>query len=152
MEKIELRARARAVARAAGLFDDPPQLRSDGRAEARGRSNPVRRPRPAAAALAPVDEAQARAACGPMGELEYIVQAVDALGKARALYVVVPDFRMKPHYERLGLALEPGCRVLLDAAALLPLAVLRLSRSTPSVPDAGDATAGFNPYFDVPAA
>ena len=29
---------------------------------------------------------------------------------------------MKAHYERLGFTLEAGCRVLLDAAALLPLA------------------------------
>jgi hypothetical protein len=151
MEKIEMRARARAAARAAGMFDVEQRLRAETR-ETRTRSSPDRRRRAPAPALTAVNEAQARAACAPMGELETIVQAADATGRRRAMYVVVPDPAMKPHYERLGLSLEPGCRVLLDAAALLPVAVLRLSRLEPDAGSACPSGTGFNPYYDLPAA
>lgn len=150
MEKLEMRARARAAAHAAGLFelgrgfDDRSELRS-------------RTPSQRASTLPPpvdaIDEAQARAACKPMGELEFIVNAADARGQVRALYVIVPDLALKSHYERLGFEIESGCRVLLDAAALLPIAVLRMSERTgPGAPPRTDASAGFNPYFDVPTA
>ena len=151
MEKLELRARARAAARASGLFDLPARARNDGRAEQRGRTSTVRRPRPAATPLGAVDEAQARAACAPMGELEHIVHAADANGRTRTLYVIVPDFAMKAHYERLGFTLEAGCRVLLDAAALLPLAVLKVAQPAPAREPCPSAS-GFNPYFDLPGA
>lgn len=97
----------------------------------------------------PIEEEKARAACAPMGELEYIVQSADARGRARAHYVIQPDFAMQAHYERLGFAIEPGCRVLLDAASLRPLAVLRLSGRGAEQVAFGQAAAGFNPYFDV---
>ena len=41
--------------------------------------------------------------------------------------------------------------MLLDAASLLPIAVLRVSDCTELPPKCG-AGAGFNPYFDMPAA
>jgi hypothetical protein len=151
MEKLEMRARARATARAVGLFDLPARSVGDGRPEIRGRTGAVRRARTSAPALVPVDEMQARASCAPMGELETIVQAADAKGRARTLYVIVPDFAMKSHYERLGFTLEPGCRVLLDAAELLPIAVLKLARSVAPAPERCPSSSGFNPYFDLPA-
>jgi hypothetical protein len=145
MEKLELRARARATARASRF--DP------------GRDQDVRRDSAGgnAAALPPpidvIDEAQARASCKPMGELEYIVQSADARGRVRSLYVIVPDLALKAHYERLGLALEPGCRVLLDAAALLPIAVLRVTGcKAADAPGDAPPASGFNPYFDLPPA
>lgn len=147
MEKLEMRARARAAARAAGLFELAERSRSEGRGE-RMRA-PARRPRPVAAPPLRVDEAQARAACAPMGELETIVNSTDARGRARALYVIVPDMAMKAHYERLGFTLEPGCRVLLDAAALLPIALLRIAPQSPAVLPPCEAAGGFNPYFDL---
>jgi hypothetical protein len=150
MEKLEMRARARAAARAAGLFDLALRPRGEARPEVRGRTSPDRRPRPASTAV-PIDEAQARAACAPMGALETIVQAADANGRIRTLYVIVPDFAMKLHYERLGFALEPGCRALLDAASLLPIAMLRLSHSAPVPDEPRPSAGGFNPYFDLPA-
>ncbi len=103
---------------------------------------------------ASVDAEQARAACAPMGRLETVVQAVDAAGRTHALYVIVPDARMKAHYERSGLAIEPGCRVLLDAAALLPVAVLRMAPCPghDDTPAPAPVSGGFNPYHDVPAA
>ena len=48
----------------------------------------------------------------------------------RTLYVIVPDLALKLHYQRLGFEIDHGCRVLLDAEALLPIAVLRLSLAT----------------------
>ena len=151
MEKLELRARARAAARAAGWFDVALPARNEERGEGRGRAGADRRRR-SSPAFIPVDEAQARAACAPMGDLEYVVQAADAKGRVRALYVIVPDVAMKSHYERIGFTLEPGCRVLLDAAALLPIALLRLSPARASAPKPGPPAAGFNPFFDLPAA
>ena len=100
-----------------------------------------------------IDEAQARAACKPMGELEFIVQAADAAGRMRALYVIVPDLSLKAHYQRLGFEIESGCRVVLDADAMLPVAVLRLSaRNGAGTPPRRPPSTGFNPYFDVPSA
>lgn len=151
MDKLELRARARAAARASGLFEIGRETPLETRNETRGRSSAAR-VRPAAPPpVDAIDEAQARAACKPMGELEYIVQAADASGRVRALYVIIPDLALKSHYQRLGFEIEAGCRVLLDAAALLPLAVLRLSaRSGQGTPPCCAPAAGFNPYFDIP--
>jgi hypothetical protein len=152
MDKVEQRARARATARASGIFEIGQQAHYPNQAEPRGRSSAAR-VRPATPPpIDAIDEAQARAACKPMGELEYIVQAADADGRKRTLYVIVPDLALKSHYQRLGFEIDAGCRVLLDAAALLPLAVLRVSaRSGEGVPPASTPPAGFNPYFDVPS-
>lgn len=151
MEKLELRARARAAARASGLFEIGHQMTLDARSEARARSSGKAHSLPLKVDL--IDEVQARAACRPMGELEYIVQAADGIGKQHSFYVIVPDPALKAQYQRLGFTIEPGCRVLLDAAALLPLAVLRLSsRIGEGMPERGAAPAGFNPYFDLPPA
>jgi hypothetical protein len=139
MEKLELRARARAAARA-GRYASP--LDQDAAEKARGVLPPP---------LDIIDETHARAACKPMGELEYVVQSADARGRVRALYVIVPDLALKAHYERLGLTVEAGCRVLLDAGSLLPIAVLRVSDCI-ALPPTRSASAGFNPYFDIPAA
>lgn len=149
MEKLELRARARAAARAAGLFELGRGIDEQRQGEARGRAAPART-RSLPAPVDAIDEAQARAACKPMGELEYIVNAADARGRTRTLYVIIPDLTLKVHYQRLGFEVEAGCRVLLDAASLLPIAVLRMSeRSGGGLPPQGLAPAGFNPYFEL---
>ena len=152
MDKLELRARARAAARASGLLEIAPETTYETRNETRSRSSAARA-RPAAPnAIDVLDEAQARAACKPMGELEYIVQAADASGRTRALYVIVPDLALSSHYRRLGFEVHAGCRVLLDAEALLPLAVLRiLARNGEDTPSRCAPSAGFNPYFDIPS-
>lgn len=148
MDKLELRARARATARASGLFDLTADTPYDIRkGDTRGRGNTRSRVTPPP--IDAIDESHARAACKPMGELECVVQAIDASGRARTLYVIVPDLTMKSHYQRLGFEIEAGCRVVLDAAALTPLAVLRMSmRSGAGAPPRTLPAAGFNPYFD----
>jgi len=153
MEKLEMRARARATARASRMFTPGRDQELEGAPPPDGRT---RQAQPVALppALDIIDEAQARAACKPMGELEYVVQSVDARGRLRALYVIVPDLALKSHYERLGFAVEPGCRVLLDADALLPIAVMRVSScdAEGAMPQKCSHAAGFNPYFDMPSA
>jgi hypothetical protein len=153
MEKLELRARARATARASRMFTPGRDQELEGAPQPEGRT---RQAQPAALppALDIIDEAQARAACKPMGDLEYVVQSVDARGRLRALYVIVPDLALKSHYARLGFAVEPGCRVLLDADALLPIAVMRVSgcEVEGAMPQKVSHAAGFNPYFDMPSA
>jgi hypothetical protein len=149
MDKLELRARARATARASGLLDMTEKTPYDIRkTDTRGRSIARTRtvtPPP----IDTIDESHARAACKPMGELECVVQATDASGHARTLYVIFPDLTLKAHYQRLGFEIEAGCRVVLDAAALTPLAVLRMSvRSGAGAPARTLPAAGFNPYFD----
>lgn len=149
MEKHEMRAKARATARASRAFipGRDQELRGDPRESRSGE-----------AAIVPpeVDEneiAQARAACKPMGELEYVVQSVDGEGRLRALYVIVPDLALKSHYARLGFTIATGCRVLLDAALMRPIAVLRVAaQAGEEVPEKTDHSHGFNPYFDMPAA
>jgi hypothetical protein len=152
MDKLELRARARAAARASGLFEIGREVPYESRNEPRGRKGAARVRSSTPPPVDAIDEAQARAACKPMGELEYIVQAADAAGRLRALYVIVPDLALKSHYQRLGFEIEAGCRVLLDAEVLQPLAVLRLSACTgEGTPRPCAAPAGFNPYWDVPS-
>lgn len=151
MDKLELRARARAAARASGLFEIGHETPYETRNEPRGRNSARIRPT-APRPIDAIDEAHARAACKPMGELEYIVQAADAAGRLHALYVIVPDLALKSDYQRLGFEIEAGCRVLVDAAALQPLAVLRLSaRNGEGTPPPCAAPAGFNPYWDMPS-
>ena len=150
MDKLELRARARAAARAQGLSELGDDSADERSGEPRGRNSAVRVKPIAPANIDAIDEAQAQAACKPMGELEYIVQAADAQGRQRALYVIVPDLALKSHYQRLGFEIEAGCRVLLDAAALIPIAVLRVSkRNGEGAPPRAEAATGFNPYFDL---
>lgn len=152
MDKLELRARARVAARASGLFEIDPETPYETPSETRSRSSAARARPAVAKPIDTFDEAQARAACKPMGELEYIVQAADASGRTRALYVIVPDLALSSHYQRLGFEIDAGCRVLLDAEALLPLAVLRISvRNGEGTPARCAPSAGFNPYFDIPS-
>lgn len=149
MDKLELRARARATARATGLFDieaDAPQAAR--KVEPRGRGN-ARSRSLSAPPVDTADEAHARAACKPMGELDCVVQAADASGRVSTLYVIVPDLAMKAHFQRLGFEIFAGCRVVLDAVALVPLAVLKVSmRNGRGAPPRMPASTGFNPYFD----
>jgi hypothetical protein len=154
MEKLEMRARARATARASRMFTPGRDQELEGAPPPpEGRTRQAQ-PAGLPPALDIIDEAQARAACKPMGELEYVVQSVDARGRLRALYVIVPDLALKSHYARLGFAVEPGCRVLLDADALLPIAVMRVSgcEVEGAMTQKVSHAAGFNPYFDMPSA
>ena len=97
-----------------------------------------------------VDRSRAQRACAPMGTLSSIVVSRDARGERRVWYVVDPDPRMASHYAMHGIALEPGCKVLVDAEALRPVALIEID-PTDGAEDADTSTpCGFNPYWDLP--
>ncbi|MEP6677976.1 MAG: hypothetical protein ABJB78_01665 [Betaproteobacteria bacterium] len=97
-----------------------------------------------------VDRSRAQRACAPMGTLVSIVASRDASDVRRIWYVVDPDPQMAPHYAAQGIRLERGCKVLVDAEALRPVALIEID------PDDADEGAdmstpcGFNPYWDLP--
>jgi len=133
MNKIDIeRANARAVQ--ATLPGFPVEREDDGRG-ARRRTL--------------TDYERAQRACAPMGTLASIVVSRDARKERRVWYVVDPDVRMTAHYEAHGLTLEPGCKVLVDAEVLRPVAVLEID---PHLADGLDVSTpcGFNPYWDLP--
>jgi hypothetical protein len=133
MDKPEMRAAARAFVRASqGLFP----ASSEPEVAGRRRSPP------------PLDKARARQACAPMGTLHSIVVTVDAHKRRRTWYILDPDPAVGAQYAALGLDLVPGCKVLVDAEVMRPIAILDFD---PSV-GAGDQPTpfGFNPYFDLP--
>jgi hypothetical protein len=133
MDKLELRAAARAFVRASqSVFpastDAPPKGRQ--------RVPP------------PLDKDRARQACAPMGSLHSIVVTVDASKRRRTWYIIDPDPAVGAQYAALGLDLFPGCKVLVDAELMRPTAIVDFN----PVGCSGDApsAAGFNPYFDLP--
>ena len=135
MDKIELRAAARAVMRSA-----PPDILPPDR----------RLPRTTRESAPPLDKARARQACAPMGTLSSIVVTVDVRKRRRTWYVVDPDPALSAQYAAAGLELTPGCKVLVDAEALRPVALLDLDPAV-SAQDVAPMPHGFNPYFDLPA-
>ncbi len=91
---------------------------------------------------------RARRLCQPWGRLEWVVSQVDARGFAQTYYVLTPDPAAAHVYERVGIALTPGSRVVFDAVALRPLAVLpRAAAHADELPS--DSPSGFNPYWDI---
>jgi hypothetical protein len=98
-----------------------------------------------------VDRTRAQRACAPMGTLVSIVVSRDARTHERHVwYVVEPDPHMAAHYATHGITLEPGCKVLVDAEVLRPMALLEID-PTDSAADADTSTpCGFNPYWDLP--
>jgi len=96
----------------------------------------------------PLDKARARQACSPMGSLLSIVVTLDAHKRRRTWYVIDPDPAVGAQYAALGLDLVPGCKVLVDAEVMRPIAILDFD---PAVTAAdGPSPHGFNPYFDLP--
>lgn len=97
-----------------------------------------------------IDRQRAQQACAPMGTLTEIVVSQDADRDRRVWYVVDPDPLMAHHYAAHGLELVRGCKVVVDAEALRPVAVIELD---PAVAGGGADTStpcGFNPYWDLP--
>jgi hypothetical protein len=151
MDKIQLRAAARASLRASKSMPprDAPAARtsreraksigSDDLVESGGRTPP------------PLDKARARQACAPMGALHAIVVTVDTRKRRRTFYIVDPDPAMAPQYAAAGLDLTPGCKVLVDAEVMRPVALLDFDPAV-SAEDCAPMPQGFNPYFDLPAA
>jgi hypothetical protein len=83
--------------------------------------------------------------CEPMGRLEYVVESLQD-EQTETWFVVRPHATLAPCCEALGLQLSPGCRVVVDACSLRPVGVLASDCPPASMP------AGYNPYFDLPAA
>jgi hypothetical protein len=83
--------------------------------------------------------------CAPVGRLEYVVESRQD-DRLETWLVVRPNSSCAPRCEELGVALTPGCRLVIEAESLRPVGVL-----DPALP-ATPMAAGFNPYFDLPAA
>jgi hypothetical protein len=93
-----------------------------------------------------IDGDLALLACAPMGTLESIVVSRAARNAARTCCLIVPDPAIGAEYERLGISVGPGCRALVDAAALMPRAVLSLpephGRALPQASSANGSDSG----------
>lgn len=147
MDKMELRAAARAVIRASQpvlppLESPPPRTSREqattGMFARRGRTPP------------PLDKARARQACAPMGTLHSIVVTVDMRRRRRTWYIIDPDPAVSAQYAAAGLDLTPGCKVLVDAEVMRPVALVDFDPAV-SAEDCAPMPHGFNPYFDLPA-
>jgi hypothetical protein len=97
-----------------------------------------------------LDRGRARQACAPMGVLHSIVVTVDARKRRRTWYVIDPDFALAVQYAAAGFDLTPGCKVLIDAEAMRPVALLDADPIVAPL-ETGPMPHGFNPYFDLPA-
>ena len=97
-----------------------------------------------------IDRSRAQRACAPMGTLSSIVVSRDSRSERHVWYVVDPDPQMASHYALHGIELEPGCKVLVDAEALRPVALIEIDPAD-GTEDADTSTpCGFNPYWDLP--
>ena len=137
MDKVQLRAAARAFMRASqAAFASPAD-------EELHRTSRERKP-------PPLDKARARQAVAPMGTLHSIVVTVNPRKRRRTWYIVEPDFAVAAQYAAVGLELTPGCKVLVDAEAMRPVALLDFDPAV-TAQGASPMPHGFNPYFDLPA-
>jgi len=97
---------------------------------------------------APMDRERARQACAPMGQLVSVVVTVDAKQRQRTWYIVEPDVALAANYAAHGLDVTMGSKVLVDAEAMRPVALLDLDPN--EVNSETEAHLGFNPYWDLP--
>jgi hypothetical protein len=152
MDKMELRAAARAYLRSGQtmppLDASLPRTSREGTTAQRNHEAPMRTSR--ARIPPPLDKARARQACAPMGTLHSIVVTVDARKRRRTWYIVDPDPAVSAQYSAAGLELTPGCKVLVDAEVMRPVALVDFDPAV-SAQDCEPMPHGFNPYFDLPA-
>jgi hypothetical protein len=148
MDKIQLRAVARAELRSSqGSF---PPLDAT-----LPRTTSEEGPVPGAARIGgtheppPLDKARARQACAPMGALHTIVVTIDARRRRRTWYIIDPDPALSAHYAAAGFDLASGLKVLVDAEAMRPVALVDFDPAV-SAQDSSPMPHGFNPYFDLP--
>jgi len=82
---------------------------------------------------------------GTMGRLEYVIESRHH-GESERWFVMRTDSTCVSSYAELGFSVEPGSRIVVDAVSMRPVGVLEdnLPRAT--------SPAGYNPYFDLPAA
>jgi hypothetical protein len=150
MDKIQLRAAARSFIRAAQMpgIDEPPPRTT--REQAKANIIDDTPPRTRGRTPPPLDKARARQACAPMGTLHSIVVTVDVRKRRRTWYIVDPDPAVATQYSAAGLDLTPGCKVLVDAEVMRPVALVDFDPAV-SASDVSPMPHGFNPYFDLPA-
>ena len=153
MDKVQLRAAARASLRASKGLVPPrdgalPRTSRERSMRQREEESPARAPR--MRVPPPLDKARARQACAPMGTLHSIVVTLDVRKRRRTWYVIDPDPAVSAQYSAAGLELTPGCKVLVDAEAMRPVALLDFDPAV-SAQDCEPMPHGFNPYFDLPA-
>ena len=152
MDKMELRAAARAYLRSGQAMppidESPPRTSRERSRRQREDEPPTRAPR--MRVPPPLDKARARQACAPMGTLHSIVVTVDVRKRRRTWYVIDPDPAVSAQYSAAGLELTPGCKVLVDAEVMRPVALLDFDPAV-SARDCEPMSQGFNPYFDLPA-
>ena len=150
MDKMELRAAARAVIRSSQPVPSPragpPPRTTREQAKSSLESSLLRRGR----TPPPLDKARARQACAPMGTLHSIVVTVDVRRRRRTWYIIDPDPAVGAQYAAVGLDLTPGCKVLVDAEVMRPVALVDFDPAV-SAEDCSPMPHGFNPYFDLPA-
>jgi len=146
-----MRAAARAYIRASQpvvpSLDEAPARTTREQARARIDETPLTRRR---RTPPPLDKARARQACAPMGALHSIVITVDRRKRRRTWYIIDPDPAVAAQYAAAGLDLIPGCKVLVDAEAMRPVALIDYDPAV-SAQDASPMPHGYNPYFDLPA-
>jgi hypothetical protein len=150
MDKMELRAAARAVIRSSQPMPaqrhGPPPRTTREQAKIALEPPVLRRAR----TPPPLDKARARQACAPMGTLHSIVITVDVRKRRRTWYIIEPDPAVGAQYSAAGLDLTPGCKVLVDAEVMRPVALVDFDPAV-SAEDCSPMPHGFNPYFDLPA-
>src|SRR5262245_49651043 len=98
----------------------------------------------------PLDRERARAACAPMGSLTSVVVTLDAKKRRRTWYIIEPDPALARQYAAQGLELVEGCKVLIDAEAMRPVALIDLDPALDAADKETPAPCGFNPYWDLP--
>ena len=81
-----------------------------------------------------------------LGRVEYVVESRHNGGHSKWL-VMRADTACVPAYAALGLSITPGSRVVIEAESKRPVGVLE---SPP--PQQPNYPAGYNPYWDLPAA
>jgi hypothetical protein len=96
-----------------------------------------------------VDRERAQRACAPMGTLQSVVVAEDAHRNRRVWYVVDPDPAMAHHYAAQGFEIAAGSRVLIDAEAMRPVALLEIDPDSRTQDTEMSPPCGFNPYWDL---
>ena len=101
-------------------------------------------------AAPPLDRERARAACAPMGSLTSVIVTQDAKKRRRTWYIVDPDPALARQYAAQGFDLVEGCKVLIDAEAMRPVALIDLDPSFHAEERDALAPCGFNPYWDLP--
>lgn len=84
-----------------------------------------------------------RDACADRGRLEYVIECRNP-GEHEKWLVVRPE-SSAPSYKAMGVAISPGCRVVVDAFTLRPVGVL-----DDELPPEPPSPFGYNPYYDMP--